>query len=307
MSGGEYETMRAYVARKSTVASRTTLLRLLWLVVMSAALLAAAQTQKATVHGRVEVEGQKDEAGKGSRPSNIPLTVVWLTPAAGSDVHLETPPPINGGAGARLTQRNKTFEPHMLVIPVGSMVEFPNRDPFFHNVFSLFEGKRFDLGLYEAGTSRSVRFDRPGVSYIFCNIHPEMSAVVIAMATPLYAQAGGDGWVTIPNVPYGRYTLHFWSQGMAPESEESTREITVAETAAPLGTMRVPPPVAASGRIKISTGATTISPHRTPLFTRSTDKRPGGLRGAVKGITLFCDIYHRRHVHSSRIHDAWEK
>ena len=91
------------------------------------------------------------------------------------------------GANPRLVQKNKSFEPHILVVPAGSMVEFPNRDPFFHNVFSLFEGKRFDLGLYEAGTSRMVRFDRPGISYIFCNIHPEMSAVVITMATPLYA------------------------------------------------------------------------------------------------------------------------
>ena len=146
-----------------------------------------------------------------------------------------------------MTQRNKTFEPHLLVIPAGSMVEFPNRDPFFHNVFSLFEGKRFDLGLYEAGTSRSVRFDRPGISYIFCNIHPEMNAVVITMATPLYAQADRDGSVSISNVSYGRYTLHFWSQGTPPDSAESTREITVAETAASFGVVRVPP---AGGRLQ---------------------------------------------------------
>ena len=63
---------------------------------------------------------------------------------------------------------------------MGAVVQFPNHDPFFHNVFSLFEGKRFDLGLYEAGSSRNVSFDRPGISYIFCNIHAEMSAVVIA-------------------------------------------------------------------------------------------------------------------------------
>ena len=81
----------------------------------------------------------------------------------------------------------------MLVVPAGSLVEFPNRDPFFHNVFSLFEGKRFDLGLYEAGTTRTVRFDRPGISYIFCNIHPEMSAVIITVSTPLYAIAKEDG------------------------------------------------------------------------------------------------------------------
>ena len=66
------------------------------------------------------------------------------------------------------------FEPHLLIIPLGSTVSFPNLDPFFHNVFSQFNGKRFDLGLYEAGSTRDVRFDHEGVSYLFCNIHPEI-------------------------------------------------------------------------------------------------------------------------------------
>ena len=121
------------------------------------------------------------------------------------------------------------------------MVEFPNRDPFFHNVFSLFEGKRFDLGLYEAGTSRTVRFDRPGISYIFCNIHPEMSAVVITITTPLYAIANQDGQVSLADVPYGRYVLRVWSEGMGPENEQPlTREITIAGDAPSLGVIRVP-------------------------------------------------------------------
>ena len=242
--------VRTMIVRAKIVRAKiggTALRRLLQLALLLAACLAAAQAQKATVHGHVEVEGHNDQAGKGSRSLSFPQTVVWMTTAPGSDVHLEPPPPIIGGPGARLTQRNKTFEPHLLVIPVGSMVEFPNRDPFFHNVFSLFEGKRFDLGLYEAGTSRSIRFDRPGVSYIFCNIHPEMSAVVITMGTPLYGQAGGDGSVSISNVPYGRYTLHFWSQGMPPESDGVTREITVAENGVSFGVVRVPP---ASGQVR---------------------------------------------------------
>jgi len=224
----------------------TTFRRSLHLVLLLAACL-AAQAQKVTVRGRVEVEGQTRAAGKGRRSLDVPLTVVWLTAAPGSDVHLDPPPPLTGGPGARLTQRNKSFEPHLLMIPVGSMVEFPNRDPFFHNVFSLFEGKRFDLGLYEAGTSRSIRFDRPGISYIFCNIHPEMNAVIITLATPLYAHVSSDGSVSITNVPYGRYTLHVWSQGMAPESDATTREIAVAETATSFGIVRVP---VASGQLR---------------------------------------------------------
>src|SRR5256885_8877747 len=109
---------------------------------------------------------------------------------------------------ARLAQHNKSFEPHVVVVPVGSVVAFPNRDPWFHNVFSLFEGKRFDLGLYEAGTSRAVHFDRPGISYIFCNIHPQMSAVVVTLNTPYWTFSDRNGHVTIANVPVGRYALH---------------------------------------------------------------------------------------------------
>ncbi len=221
---------------------------ILWLGV------AGVCAQTATVRGRVEVVGEaksgetksgesKAVATKGgtarARQGSIPDTVLWLTAVAGSRVELTPPTPSQ--KNPRLVQKNKSFEPHLLVVPAGSMVEFPNRDPFFHNVFSLFEGKRFDLGLYEAGTTRMVRFDRPGISYIFCNIHPEMSAVVITMGTPLYAIAKADGQVSIADVPYGRYTLHIWSEGMAPENEKpETREITIGENAASLGVIRVP-------------------------------------------------------------------
>jgi plastocyanin len=198
--------------------------------------------QTVTVHGRVEVVREaKSDGGKSGRAKArqvaIPETVVWLTPAPGSGVVLDAP---NPSGNPKLVQKNKTFEPRVLVVAAGSMVEFPNRDPFFHNVFSLFEGKRFDLGLYEAGSSRGVRFDRPGISYIFCNIHPEMSAVIITLATPLYALAS-DGQVSIANVPQGRYMLHIWSEGMGPETEKPlTREITIGESTTSLGVIRVP-------------------------------------------------------------------
>jgi len=166
---------------------------------------------------------------------------VWMTAigaASEAASGAAAPPP---AANPKLVQKNKSFEPHILVVPAGSMVEFPNRDPFFHNVFSLFEGKRFDLGLYEAGTSRMVRFDRPGISYIFCNIHPEMSAVVIALATPLYAVATADGQLSVGDVPYGRYILHVWSEGLGPENTQPlTREITIGESATSLGVIKVP-------------------------------------------------------------------
>jgi hypothetical protein len=122
------------------------------------------------------------------------------------------------------------FAPHLLVVPVGSVVGFPNEDPFFHNVFSLFNGKRFDLGLYEAGSSREVSFSRAGVSYIFCNIHPEMSAVVIALATPLYDVADSAANFSIHPVPPGEYELHVWIEGTPqPDLDRLNRRIVLKE------------------------------------------------------------------------------
>ena len=208
---------------------------------------AQAIAQVTTVRGRVEVTG--DGGASKKRHGTMPETVVWLTPVTTTGTSGEATsvpsasanPPASPGQPARLVQKNKSFEPHILVVPSGSMVEFPNHDPFFHNVFSLFEGKRFDLGLYEAGTSRMVRFDRPGISYIFCNIHPEMSAVVITLSTSLYAISNADGQLSLTGVPYGRYKLHVWSEGMGPESAPPVaREITVTENASSLGVIRVP-------------------------------------------------------------------
>jgi plastocyanin len=213
---------------------------LIWLATaIAGALGLQAQVATTTLRGRVEVNGTEN-AGK-RRHQALPATVVWLTPLGTDTAAAPLSIPATQPQTARLVQKNKSFDPHILVVPAGSMVEFPNRDPFFHNVFSLFEGKRFDLGLYEAGTTRMVRFDRPGISYIFCNIHPEMSAVVITMATPLYAISKPDGQLSLPMVPYGRYMLHIWSEGMGPENMQPlTREITIAENASSLGVIKVP-------------------------------------------------------------------
>ncbi len=177
-------------------------------------------------------------SAKRSKAQGAGNVVLWLTPIGGSAVPGSS---TQSPARPRLAQKNKSFEPHVLVVPVGSVVEFPNRDPFFHNVFSLFEGKRFDLGLYEAGSTRNVVFDKPGVSYIFCNIHSEMSAVVVAVSTPYYGISDPRGRVTIPRVPPGRYTLRIWYEQTLPEALNNlTREVTVSEDASSLGAMRLP-------------------------------------------------------------------
>jgi plastocyanin len=190
--------------------------------------------QLTSVTGRVETANSSNHSAARER-SNI---VVWLEPL---DVKSEPPLQNVTEQHPSLTQKNKSFDPHLLVVRVGSVVDFPNRDPFFHNVFSLFDGKRFDLGLYEAGTTRHVRFDRAGVCYIFCNIHPEMSAVVIVVDTPYYAVTSGSGSFTIPEVPAGRYQLHVWDERSLPETlGQLTREVTLSTAQPSLGAIRIP-------------------------------------------------------------------
>ena len=140
-----------------------------------------------------------------------------------------------------MLQKNRTFIPHLQVIPVGSVVQFPNADPFYHNVFSLFEGKRFDLGLYEAGSSKSVTFSRQGVSYIFCNIHPEMSAVVVTLSTPLYAIADARNTFVLRGIPPGGYKLHLWIEGV-PQSflDGLGRPVYLSSRNLDLGTFSAP-------------------------------------------------------------------
>jgi hypothetical protein len=119
-------------------------------------------------------------------------------------------------------------------------VDFPNKDPFFHNVFSLFEGKRFDLGLYEAGSSRTVVFDREGISYIFCNIHADMSGVVLAVKTPYYGTSDRRGVIAIPNVPLGKYELRVWHERALPESLDTlTHAMLISEASHSFGVLRL--------------------------------------------------------------------
>jgi plastocyanin len=136
--------------------------------------------------------------------------VLWLTPLQGQ---LNAPAP--KAQDYTLAQKDKMFSPHLLVVPVGSSVNFPNLDPFFHNVFSLFNGKRFDLGLYEGHSHRAVHFDREGVSYIFCNIHSNMGAVIVSLNTPYYAISTADGSVVLHDVPPGSYRLNVWAENVS--------------------------------------------------------------------------------------------
>jgi hypothetical protein len=162
--------------------------------------------------------------------------VIWLEPVAGTPAL-----PFAPHGTYTLLQKNRMFIPHLQVVPVGSLVAFPNADPFFHNVFSLFDGKRFDLGLYEAGSSKSVTFTREGVSYIFCNIHPEMSAVILTLTTPLYSIADSSNAFALRDIPPGDYRLHFWIEGV-PQSVLTSldRRVHLPPHAIDLGSIEAP-------------------------------------------------------------------
>jgi plastocyanin len=109
-----------------------------------------------------------------------------------------------------LLQRSLKFAPHVLAVRVGTIVDFPNEDRVFHNVFSFRDGKRFDLGLYPVGTLKSVSFSEAGVSRLFCNIHPHMAGYVVAVDTPYFSAVDAKGRFALPAVPPGTYTYHAW-------------------------------------------------------------------------------------------------
>jgi len=197
---------------------------------------AAPAAHDLTVTGRVTLLAP---ASRG-KPVDNSNAVVFLTPLAETSdlpaVRLETT-----SHRFQLVQKNKRFIPHLLIVPMGAVVEFPNHDPFFHNVFSLFEGKRFDLGLYESGTTRAITFNKPGVSYIFCNIHPEMSAVIIVLEYPYYAVSNAAGEVKIGSIPAGRYQLNVWHERCLPEALKSlSREVAFSPVSTSLGELRLP-------------------------------------------------------------------
>jgi plastocyanin len=128
---------------------------------------------------------------------------------------------------ARMLQKNKTFLPHILAIQVGTDVDFPNADPIFHNAFSSYSGQIFDVGLYPPGSNRAVRFSRPGIVRVFCNIHPAMSAIIVVLNTPYFTTTGRDGRFSL-NLPPGKYELHVFHERATDQTLKAlTRNIQV--------------------------------------------------------------------------------
>ncbi|HRI43620.1 MAG TPA: carboxypeptidase regulatory-like domain-containing protein [Fimbriimonadaceae bacterium] len=148
-----------------------------------------------------------------SQDSTVEGTVVLSKkPAANAVVTLEGNERAKPISGAKLSQKGKVFRPHVLVVTVGSKVEFPNDDTIYHNVFAHFKAKKFDLGMYPRGSSKSVTFDNPGLVSILCNVHPEMSAYIMVVDTPYYATTDRTGKFRIANVKPGEYTVKVWHE-----------------------------------------------------------------------------------------------
>jgi plastocyanin len=169
----------------------------------------AARAPAAAVSGRVSMLEKENQQG-----DDVGQAVVWLSGPRG-----QPRPAVTTDVGTS----GKEFSPHVLVVPVGSTVSFSNYDPFNHNVFSLSEENPFDLGLYGRGEVRSVRFEKPGVVRVYCNVHAQMSGLVLVRDAPWYTQPASDGSFSMSSVPPGDYTIHAWHE----RAQETTRPLTV--------------------------------------------------------------------------------
>ena len=184
-----------------------------------------------TIRGRVELRQPPGDLAprphvgdvsmpRAHDPTDRRRSVVYLetAPRAAFDQRVEP--------RARMDQRNEAFVPHVLAIVAGTTVDFPNNDRTYHNVFSLSPTRPFDLGRYAVGRSKSVRFDRPGIVRVFCDIHSHMSAFILVFSHRHFAVTDDEGQYRIDNVPPGSYTVVAWNESAPTDS----RRIVVPES-----------------------------------------------------------------------------
>ncbi|NJC35255.1 plastocyanin [Sphingomonas jejuensis] len=173
------------------------------------ALIAPAAAEAATLSFQVR--------GPGGQP--LPGAVVTVEVAGGAAAPVRGP--------YVMEQRDIQFQPHVLIVPVGASVSFPNRDRVRHHVYSFSRPKRLDLPLYGRDETHSVTFDQPGVVALGCNIHDAMSAFVFVTATPFVAQSGADGRVTLAQVPAGSATVRVWHPSIRARGNSMAQAFTV--------------------------------------------------------------------------------
>jgi plastocyanin len=184
-----------------------------------------------TIRGRVELRQAPADRERRPNVSDLGMpaphgptdrrrSVVYLDPAPRAAFDARDEP------RAKIDQRDETFVPHVLAIVAGTWVDFPNNDRTYHNVFSLSSTRSFDLGRYAAGKSKAVRFDRPGIVRVFCDIHSHMSAFILVFAHRYFAVTDDEGRYRLDDVPPGTYTVVVWNESTPLES----RRVVVPES-----------------------------------------------------------------------------
>jgi plastocyanin len=170
-------------------------------IAIVAMLFLSAPVFAATLNGKISFVSKR-----GQTPV-VNETLVWLEPVTAVKTSQKRPP-----ATTQVTTRSKSLVPHVLAVPLGSTIAFPNDDPISHNLFSLSSSNAFDLGLYRKGAGKTHKFDTPGVVNVYCNVHPNMSAVVHVMSSPWYGFADANGSYALADVPAGKYRLLAWNE-----------------------------------------------------------------------------------------------
>jgi plastocyanin len=226
--------------------------------------LSAALLFPTTVRGRVSIQ---EANGKRAKPLQLSNVVVWL-----NDSNPESSTLLRANAiQAKMLQKNKMFTPHVLPIPVGSTIEFPNADPIFHNAFSNYNGQIFDIGLYPPGSTRSVKFQKPGIVRVFCNIHASMSAVIVVLSSPWFATSDSEGVFEIEGVPEGSYQLGLYYERATEQTLSALqRTVSVGAATVDLGTI----PISESGYLSIPH----LNKYGNPYPSATSD--PGAYPGA---------------------------
>ena len=197
-------------------------LSLLWLTAVSS----PGAARNGSIRGRVEIRRAVPSATPRASLDGSVLKAPDFTDRLRSVVYLETAPRAAfeqiDPAHAVMDQRNETFVPHLLAITTGTTVDFPNSDRIYHNVFSLSKTKTFDLGRYAAGRSQAVRFDRPGIVRVFCDIHSHMNAFILVFNHRFFDVTDPDGRYHIDNIPPGTYNVIAWNEGLASEPRSAS-------------------------------------------------------------------------------------
>ncbi len=214
----------ATVRRAATLIAAGGLVLLAW--VFDAPRARAQGGRTGAITGRVEL-GRSPAAnarrpgvgdlGASPRPDAEPRRAVVYLEAAPRGAFEQTEP-----GRAVMDQRNETFVPHLLAVTTGTVVDFPNSDRIYHNVFSLSKVARFDLGRYAVGRSKAVRFDRPGIVRVFCDIHSHMNAFILVFSHPFFAVTDTEGRYRIDRVPRGTYSVIAWQEGAASDPRQVT-------------------------------------------------------------------------------------